>query len=124
LKEPTVKQLKSEVLQPQLTELDEQVLEELKRKLSTLLEDKLVSLRLFGSKARGDAEPSSDLDVALIVEGLSREVRRQVFDLVAEVELKHLQPISILLISKADYMRLRERERRIASDIEREGIPL
>jgi predicted nucleotidyltransferase len=119
-----LKQLKSEGPQPQLTAKDKQVLEELKRKLSNLLADQLVSLRLFGSRAYGSAEPTSDLDVALIVESVSRTVRREVFDLVAEVELKHLQPISMLLLSKAEFERLKDRERRIALDIEKEGIPL
>ena len=97
-------------------------LADLKGRLAGLLDDRLVDLRVFGSKARGDAEADSDLDVAVIVKGLSRALRRRIYTEAAEVELQWLQPVSLLLFSEEDFARLRGRERRIALDIEREGI--
>jgi hypothetical protein len=43
---------------------------------------------------------------------------------VVEIELKYLTPMSTLVLAQEQFERLRERERRIALDIEREGIPL
>ena len=99
-------------------------LAELKCEFELLLGDRLERFVLFGSKARGDHDTNSDIDVAITVRGLDRELRRHILDRVTTVELNHLQPLSTLVLSLGDFERLRRRERRIALDIEREGLPL
>lgn len=59
-------------------ELDE-ALRELKRQLEALYGERLKGLYLFGSRARGDAEPDSDVDVAVVLddyESAFAEIRR------------------------------------------------
>lgn len=56
-----------------------------------------MNLVLFGSRARGDYEESSDVDVAVIVRGLSRELKDRVYKEVAGIELEHCQPIALLV---------------------------
>ncbi|MCK6467290.1 MAG: nucleotidyltransferase domain-containing protein [Candidatus Brocadia sinica] len=97
---------------------------ELKDNLKGFLGNRLERMVLFGSRARGDYEDESDIDIAIIVHGLTRELKNQILDTVAEIELKYLQPISVIVFSKAEFDGLKERERRIALDIEKEGIPL
>ena len=96
----------------------------LKGRLQELLRDSLVNLVLFGSRARGDYEESSDVDVAVIVRGLSRELKDRIYREVAAIELEHGQLISLLVFSEQEFNRLRERERRIAKDILEEGVAL
>lgn len=100
------------------------ILQELKGSLKTLLGDQLVSMVLFGSMAREDYDETSDIDVAVIVRGLNRKLKGQILDEVAWLELKHHRPLSVLVLSEEEFNNLRKRERRIALDIEREGIPL
>jgi len=100
------------------------VLIELRDHLKELLGDRLVRFVLYGSRARGNYEDESDIDLAIIVQGLSRELKNRILDQVAEIELKHLMPISAIVLSEQDFVRLRSRERRIALDIENEGIPV
>ncbi|HZX35952.1 MAG TPA: nucleotidyltransferase domain-containing protein [Thermodesulfobacteriota bacterium] len=107
--------LKRETIQP---------LPELKDALQRLLGEKLVKLVLFGSMARGDWFERSDIDIAIVVKGLSRELKSAIFDSVAEIELKYLTPLSVIVFSEEEFNRLKERERRIALDIAREGVPL
>lgn len=101
-----------------------QFLAELKDGLKGLLRDRNVRLFLFGSRARGDYSADSDIDIAIIVGGLTGELKNQILDMIADIELKYLKPVSALVISEEDFEFLKKRERRIALDIEREGIPL
>jgi predicted nucleotidyltransferase len=99
-------------------------LEELKRDLENLLDPLAFKMVLFGSRARGDYSEESDVDVAILVRGLTREMKRRILDKVAEIELEYLLPISALVFSQDEFDHLKQKERRIALDIEREGIPL
>ncbi len=100
------------------------ILQELKRSLKSFLGDQLVSMVLFGSMARGDYHDASDIDVAIIVHGLTRRLKGQILDEVAELELEHHMALSVLVFSDEEFNHLKKRERRIALDIEREGISL
>lgn len=45
------------------------ILTELRAKLAMLYGDRLVNVMLFGSQARGDATPESDIDVMVVLRG-------------------------------------------------------
>jgi hypothetical protein len=114
-------------MDPAAVVTDEEVraaLAALKQRLESLLGDALVNLRLYGSRARGDAEPDSDVDVAIVVRDPASGTRDRILREVAEVELETLVPLSTIVFPEDDFRRLLEGERRIALDIEREGIPL
>lgn len=66
-----------------------QLLNLLKSQLQTLWGDRLVHLILFGSRARGDAQPDSDIDVAIVLKNFC--------DLGAELQLVG-QPICDLCL--------------------------
>ena len=99
-----------------------ELLHELKTRLTRFLAGRTFRLVLFGSRARGDHDDDSDIDVAIIVDDLSHELKDRVLDLVTNLELERLKPLSALVLSQADFDALRDRERRIALDIEEEGI--
>jgi predicted nucleotidyltransferase len=106
---------------------DEEVrttLTSLKERLRSLLGSAMLKLMLFGSRARGDADPDSDVDIAIIVRGCDSRMKDRILNTVAAVELEQGVPLSTLVLSEEDYERLLERERRIALDIEREGMEL
>jgi len=45
------------------------ILVDVRQRLESLYGDRLVKLVLFGSQARGDAEPGSDIDVLVVLKG-------------------------------------------------------
>lgn len=102
----------------------EEILDELKGELKLLLGENFLRVLLFGSRARGDWEEESDVDIALIVRSLTRQIKNSIYEKVAEIEIKHNFPVSILIFSESGFNQLKERERRIALDIEKQGIPL
>jgi predicted nucleotidyltransferase len=96
----------------------------LKRRLQGLLGDRLARVVLFGSRARGDYDRRSDIDVAIIIRGSSPEDRDRILREVASVEFEYCRPLSTLVLSEQELERLRLRERRIALDLDREGIAI
>src|SRR3989304_5171666 len=84
-------------------------------------------IKTFGNdraKSRGDYDNKSDIDVAIIVRSLTRNLKNQILEKIAEIEFKHLVPISTLVLSEDEFENLKRLERRIALDIEREGHPI
>lgn len=69
-----------------LSGVEKEAVEELKEALQKMLGDRLVGLYLFGSKARGDYGASSDIDIAVIVRGLTRSLKDAVFEKAADEE--------------------------------------
>ena len=79
---------------------------------------------LFGSRARAEGHEHSDVDVMVAVDDLtgleSREIGMQCGDLLTS----HSVLVSPFAVSKARWDHLRLRERRIAREIDRDGIVL
>ena len=107
-----------------ISDQETEALEKLKSSLKEFLGDRLVKFVLYGSKARGDYDKESDIDIAIIVKGLTRELKNQILDKVAGIEFEYLTPLSTFVLSEEEFEYLKRRERRIALDIESEGISL
>jgi predicted nucleotidyltransferase len=102
-------------------------LEEYRRLLDAEFGVRLQSLRLFGSRARGDADADSDADVLVVVDGLTEAERARAIDLAFGAWRKagcRGPLISPLPWSRAEQQSRRKAERRIALDIDRQGVPL
>ena len=108
----------------QMLAAEEKALAQLKDGLAAILGDSLAAARLYGSRARGDFDERSDIDIAVVVRGLTRKTRDRILEKAAEIELENLTPLSVLVLAEEEFEDLKIRERRIALDIEREGIPL
>ena len=83
----------------------EKILKELCRRLEALYRERLVRLSLFGSQARGDAAPGSDIDVLVVLRGPvspCTEIARTVND-VAEISLDHGVVIACVFVSQEAY---------------------
>lgn len=87
------------------------LLDDLKRTLKRSPGDPLLGIVLFGSMARGDYHKDSDIDVAVIVRGISRGLQNQILDEVAELELQRFPPLSALALSAEEFNGLKRRER-------------
>ena len=88
--------------------------------------DRLLDVRLYGSWARGDADDDSDVDVAVVVAGLTDAERSDAIDLAfaawrsAGPDGPLIDPLVWSDTHRADRLAA---ERRLALDVEREGIP-
>jgi predicted nucleotidyltransferase len=105
----------------------ESSLKEYRRLLERAFGPRLRSLRLFGSRARGDADVDSDADVLVVVDQLTEAERLVVVELAFDAWRNaggDGPVIAPLPWSAAEQDARRKAERRIALDIDREGLPL
>ena len=70
-----------------LSPLERDALSRLRASLETRFGTRLVKLTLFGSRARGEGDEESDLDVLVCVRDLTRSERREALDVVYDLEL-------------------------------------
>lgn len=106
--------------------LVQQMTEQFARKLRERFGERVLSIRLFGSYAKGGAHENSDIDVAVVLDRLDWPTKREVIDIAVEVEEPWDFAISLMpaTFDRATYELWREQERALVLDIEREGIPL
>ena len=99
------------------------ILAHLKERLKSLYGKRLCSLTLFGSQARGDAEPSSDIDVLVVLKSPVNPGEEIKFtgEIVAALSLHYDVVISCCFIDESHYQ---HRSSPLLRNIRREGVPL
>lgn len=83
-----------------MREEDYKIAKELKEKLSEVVS--LIDFRVFGSRARGDFEEYSDMDIFIEVEFLNKELREKISDIIWEISFKYLIVISPIIFTREE----------------------
>lgn len=84
----------------------ERILQELRHELEALYGERLKGMYLFGSYARGEAEPGSDIDVAVVLAGeLDAYHETDVtLEVAAALSLAHDTVISLVFMDEDHYL--------------------
>ncbi len=86
---------------------------------------RVISVRLYGSFARGDATPESDVDIIVLVKRRRPRDRDRASDLGFRIgALKHEIVLMPMVFSRAEFERLLRHERAYALAIEQESVML
>lgn len=99
------------------------ILTELRNRFEALYGERLVRMVLFGSQARGDAEPGSDIDVLVVLKGPvspGQEISRT-SEMKAALSLQYDVVISCIFISAERYATERSP---LLLNVRREGISI
>lgn len=99
------------------------ILVEFKHQLLEIYGDRLYNMTLYGSNARGDAEPGSDIDILVVLSGEVKpikEIARTEY-VVSEVSLKYNVVITCVFVSEERYKRSRIP---LLMNIHKEGITI
>ena len=83
---------------------------------------RLVLLKLYGSAVRGERWEESDIDILVLIEKLTQKEKIKVWDEATNINIEFDTLLSPLVMTPEEFNVLRDRERRIALDIEKEGI--
>ena len=78
-----------------LTATDRKVAQNFRHRIASIVP--VLDMCVFGSRARGDATPESDLDLFVEVEYLTPQLREQIFELAWEVGFEEDRVISTIV---------------------------
>ncbi len=109
-----------------LTQIEKKAIKDIQKILPKKYGDNLILLKLFGSKARGDSQHYSDIDVLAVVEKDSWQAAERmsddIFDIIEKYNYELL--ISLIVLDHQEF----DLEKRVRTcfyeNIEREGIDL
>lgn len=96
------------------------IAKELKEKLSEIVS--VVDLIVFGSRARGDQDEHSDMDIFVEVNLLDKELKERIYEIVWEVGFENLIVISPLIFTKEEIEDSPLRSSQIVRNIFEEGV--
>lgn len=104
-----------------LSTTERTILQRFAAQARTTLGDHLVSIVLFGSRARGDARPDSDIDVLLVVRNLEKIscLLERLDDIVFDLLLEYGLLLAIVPVEESEYAR---QECMLHRFVQREGI--
>ncbi len=108
----------TEVLRPE----EVQAVEEFKEKLLAALPDQVRDIILFGSKARGDGHPESDIDLLVVLENPTKEQTDRVGDIMFDILFDRGVELSAITFSREEAMQKRELGTPLMRNVAEEGI--
>ncbi len=105
-----------------LTKKERGVIEEFKRRLERKFPREIVSMLVFGSKARGDATEESDIDIIVITRSDDKKLRKDIRYTGYDLEIEHGIILSIQVYSEKYINYLRNIPTQFMQNVDREAV--
>jgi predicted nucleotidyltransferase len=84
----------------------------------------VLSVKLYGSKARGDYHEDSDLDLLVRVRQDDRQVYTNLYLIASDIELKYDLILGMMLVGPTHYDLMRKSGEPLYKNVQREGVEL
>jgi uncharacterized protein len=91
-------------------------------RLRTLFGPSIEEIILFGSKARGQSESNSDIDILIVLDKISIQIKKAISELAAEQNIKHNVLISTIRYDAATWGNPAIRTSPFGQTVRHEGI--
>ncbi len=109
-------------LDVQFTEKERQGVFFFIKKVKKLMGGQLLELKLFGSKARGDFDDESDIDILVVVDSDDWKLRDKICAIAADADIEYGCNISPVVYTKKEHEKNKYFRTLFIQEIEREGI--
>jgi uncharacterized protein len=116
--------LKNKKKSNHLPENIREIIQRFAQESKSLLHDHLLAKYLFGSYARGTYTPESDIDILLLVDRLTPEMRHQLSGLAVEYSLNYNIYISPIIKDQQVWIQNQQYNTLFYQQVIDEGIPL
>ena len=105
-----------------LTSQEERVIKRFKERIESKFGDEIVEIIVYGSKARGDADKNSDIDILVVTLSedwrLGDRIRETGYDLDEDIDYR----LSIQVVPKSHIVYLRENGFQFIKSVDLDGI--
>ena len=109
-------------MRKKLTGTERQAVQEFVDALVTAFPERIKLARLFGSRARGEGDKESDLDLLIVVDKEDEKLDDKIIDLMGEIGGKYIQLIAPLTISSYELENLNYQLYRLLMEVRGGGI--
>ena len=107
-----------------LTPNDHAAVEEYIQLIRSRYPERILAVALFGSKARGDADDESDIDLLVLVDAEENEFRDELWHIASRVSLEHNVVVSPCVFGQERWAETRRIRMPISRAIQAEAVPL
>lgn len=114
----------SESLSPLLSSKEYQAVAAFVGQLHQRYPERVLNIVLFGSKARGDSQPWSDIDILIVADSEDWRFQHAISTLAARVSLEYDVVIGPRVIGQARWERMKRHQFSLYRNVISEGIPL
>jgi predicted nucleotidyltransferase len=107
-----------------LTPTEQEAITEYVARIRGNFRKRVLAVMLFGSKARGDADPESDIDLVVLVDVESGEFRSQLWRIASDVSLEYDVVLSPRVFGQERWDEARRIRLPLYRAIVADGVPL
>ena len=107
-----------------LTESEQNGVSEFIERIKDKLRQNLLVVQLLGSKATGDFDMESDIDLFILVSMRDYSIMHNIAEIAAEVDLKYDTNISPIIFSVEEHNKNTYFETLFVQNLRKDGIPL
>ncbi|KJS14904.1 MAG: DNA polymerase III subunit beta [Peptococcaceae bacterium BRH_c4b] len=104
-----------------LTREEKKAIDKILQHISNVCHDQLVSVILYGSKARGDFTTESDIDLLVLVRNRQNVSRDKIYDFLLDDEIDYSLNFSLSIYEAAEFQRLASINVPFALNVMKEG---
>ena len=106
------------------TRIEKKVLQSFVEELRNKIGDEIINIVLFGSRARGDFNRESDIDIFVLVREKTQDMRDKVGDITADFIFDYDFPLSPVLYDLEEYDQNKKLGSFFFENVEKEGVSL
>jgi predicted nucleotidyltransferase len=106
-----------------LNNIEKKVIKAFVKELKEKLGNEIITIRIFGSKVRGDFEKDSDIDMFILVKRKGN-LRDEISDIAADYFFQYNVPLAPVVYSLLEYEKNKELGSFFFEQVEKEGVVL